>query len=677
MASQIPIKSSRNKAKNKLSNRGLPATVSNTRSISSKARAAALSPAQAHPLPAKRVNKARKGASPTVRQTQESMNLRKNSNRSELKNATNSQKLTTVIDPNCGDKVVSSTNLVVDDEVTSGGVSDNTGTVGFTEPGSGSCSDLPPPPPGDDTEFLEGDPAKNILLVLTELKEIKLQVSKLDRIEQTTIALAEQIGGTMQRTGKLESAVSKNTTKLKTLDDDCSAIKSKVSKQEKALAGVKQMKEDIDKLKNLEVECSALKSKIIKQEKSLLGVKQMKEEIAKSSAETIAHMNELIDTQRAQVDSFNSGTKQLQKDILAEVERKSGTEQLTKDILAEVERKLEEKENQKEKDRYCQLLKDKAFENRFNLIITGMAEQQSKSTFKVTKNFFTEQLNLRNIEVYEARRLGQQPRADSNYARPIIVIFKFLSHRNAVWHKRGAVPPGDNEENTIRIHADLPKALRDGMQTFYKITKAATKFNDFKSVRVHDYQLEVDGKPFQITDLEHLPVQLRPLTIATPTSDTHLVFFSRHAKLSNHFPSTFTIKDQTFQTMEQFLAVRKAELSGIEDMIEKARRATDPIKAKFMLNTLKQDHQQEWDQQVEKVTLEGLRAKFGQNPSLQEYLYSTRHLTLGEASNNPRWGIGMDISDPEVLDYSKWSKTGNLLGRCLMLVREEIVSKRG
>lgn len=128
--------------------------------------------------------------------------------------------------------------------------------------------------------------------------------------------------------------------------------------------------------------------------------------------------------------------------------------------------------------------------------------------------------------------------------------------------------------------------------------------------------------------------------------------------------------------MEQFLATRKAELLGKEDLIAKAKKADDPIQAKFILNALKEDHQQESNQQVERVALEGLRAKFYQNPHLGDYLCSTNHLTLGEASKNPRWGIGIGIDNPQALDHSKWLPAGNLLGRALMMIREELLSKR-
>lgn len=103
-------------------------------------------------------------------------------------------------------------------------------------------------------------------------------------------------------------------------------------------------------------------------------------------------------------------------------------------------------------------------------------------------------------------------------------------------------------------------------------------------------------------------MQIRPSTLAAPKTDTHMVFFSRHAKFSNHYPAMFSIRGQKFGSMEHFLATRRAELSGREDLIEKAKEVQDPIQAKYILNVLHGDHRQEWDDTIIETTMEGLRA---------------------------------------------------------------------
>lgn len=513
-------------------------------------------------------------------------------------------------------------------------VSDNIGTPGGFDPTTGNVGGLLNDHPANPTEE---DLAKNILLVLNEIREIKEQIVKLDKIEATTNSLAEQLGGAVKRMAKLDSAVVGNTSKIGKLDEDVLSLHSKVGKQEKVLAGFKTLKV----------------------------------EITKSSAETVAQMNELIDTQRQQVDSFNSGTRRLKQDIISEVDGNL-TKKIQHDISVEVERLWAKKENEK----YCQSLKDQAYENRHNLILLGLPEDQNKSCRQLVQDFFKEKLGLKNLELGEVQRLGTQPESDVNYVRPIAAQFKKLSHRNSVWWKRGAVPKGEDEIQ-VKIQADLPKPLREGVSMLYKIARAAASLQDYSSARVRNYQLEIGDRSYQITELEDLPVQLRPSTLASLQSDTHLVFFTRHAKLSNHYPSKFIIKDQIFHSMEHFLATRRAELSGKEGLISRARNAQDSVMAKRILNDLREDHPQEWKDQIEEVAMEGLRAKFCQNRPLHDYLINTKGLILGEASRNVTWAIVMELSDPDVLDHSKWLKSGNLLGKSLMRVRAELLAESG
>ena len=67
-----------------------------------------------------------------------------------------------------------------------------------------------------------------------------------------------------------------------------------------------------------------------------------------------------------------------------------------------------------------------------------------------------------------------------------------------------------------------------------------------------------------------------------------------------------------------------------------------------------------------------LYSRLTENDDIQETLLKTDSALLAECSHYDRkWGIGIDIKDPDRLDISKW-KGKNLLGRILMEVREEL-----
>lgn len=443
------------------------------------------------------------------------------------------------------------------------------------------------------------------------LAELKDIKQQINKIEANTSSLAEQLIAVVSRTTKLEADVESNTSTLKSANDEIATLKASVEKQGECLASVSKLKGDL-------------------------------EVISKNAT-----------SQKQQLDSISKESKQLKEDILLEVNK-------------QVDKIRQESR--------CQKLKDQAFNKRHNLVITGLPEDKDKSTLSLAQDFITKTLSIDNATINSAYRIGVTSEGDSTYARPIIIKFNDITHRNTVWRNRSEITREDCEQK-MRVQADLPKALREGVQNLYKVVKAASKVKEFESAQIRDYQLELNGETYQITELEKLPNQLKPSTLAAPSSGTTLAFFSRNSFLSNHYQSKFTIDGRIFHSMEQYLALQRAVLSGDNAMIKKARKAREPLQAKYILNSLKNDHQEEWERMVEEITLEGLRGKFSQDQELKSYLCSTHPLSLGEASTNPVWGIGMDLNDKEVLNQDKWIKGGNLLGRCLMEIRAEIMTE--
>lgn len=299
-----------------------------------------------------------------------------------------------------------------------------------------------------------------------------------------------------------------------------------------------------------------------------------------------------------------------------------------------------------------------------------MPEDASKSTFELAKDFIVNTLKVKDAGIDVAYRLGTTPDPGSSYVRPVVVRFMRVYHRDLVWKKRVDITQDEDGKKT-RVNTDLPKRLRDDLRILNRVAKAASKIQEYQSAKVQDYRLILNGESYPADKLETLPIPIRPSTLASPMSDTSVAFYSKYSMLSNHFPSRFKCNDQTFNSMEQYLAFRRAKLSGQQSLIHRALHAADPVKAKAVLNTLSNDHPQEWDNEVGNITLEGLRAKFSQNIILKNCLCATGHREIGEASLNERWGVGMTLDDPDILDVTKWKADGNLLGKSLMSVRQE------
>lgn len=418
----------------------------------------------------------------------------------------------------------------------SGQVSDNRGS-GFTI----STPTSPTTEEGlDQLHQAKEDPARALLMVLAELKEIKSQMIELRKTEAVTASLVEQLAANKSKVNDLESRISKDETKVQHLNDNLADLKNRVAQQDTHFSELKS------KVAKMGEDVTPLRTKVDQQEKKVDELKSFKDEVTGSSERAIECMNNLVDTQREQVDTFNAGVKRIgnewKKEVLDEVEKrlkkmeKEKGKQCNKEVMNEVEQRFQKMEN----DRYCNSLKDQAYRNRFNLVIMGLPEEEGKSSIQIVKQFFSDTLQAKNIDVNSAARLGAQITNDNTQARPVLVKFNKLPQRNRIWRKRKNIPD-DGTNSKIRLQADRPKALREGIQTLYRVVAAASKIKQFQNIKVQDFQLVLKDEIYQITDLENLPKQIRPSMLASPKSDSHMVFFSRHSKLSNHFPAKFTI----------------------------------------------------------------------------------------------------------------------------------------
>lgn len=99
----------------------------------------------------------------------------------------------------------------------------------------------------------------------------------------------------------------------------------------------------------------------------------------------------------------------------------------------------------------------------------------------------------------------------------------------------------------------------------------------------------------------------------------------------------------------------------------------DPSEHKKVLNSLREKNPDQWEETVESVLLAALRAKFKQNTTLKKFLCDTFPRKIGEASVNPIWGIGLQLTHEDVLDTTKWNENGNRLGKALEVIRNELL----
>lgn len=128
---------------------------------------------------------------------------------------------------------------------------------------------------------------------------------------------------------------------------------------------------------------------------------------------------------------------------------------------------------------------------------------------------------------------------------------------------------------------------------------------------------------------------------------------------SNFSRHPVTIDDQEWPTTEHYFQAMKFE--GVPSLVEKVRQAKSPMDAARMGRDRKNPLREDWEEVKDEVMTKAVLAKFDQHSDLREILLGTGDAVLVEhTENDSYWGDGGDGSGK------------NMLGRILMLVREEL-----
>lgn len=314
-------------------------------------------------------------------------------------------------------------------------------------------------------------------------------------------------------------------------------------------------------------------------------------------------------------------------------------------------------------------LKDRAYNKRNNLVIFGLPENSNNDEDrKAAIDFFASRMNSPKQNIDFAYRLG----TIGNRPRPLVVHFPNIVDRWAIWNKKGNIKYEENQP--VWLQEDLPKRLREDNRVLQRVAKTARSFPDkYSGVKVKDYKVSINGQRYGREALHLLPEELSPERVYTPRTDKATVFFTKHSPFSNHFYSPFRLDGIRFVCIEQYLAVAKAHLADDKELARQAMDSMDPADHKVVLNKLWSSVTSQWREKAPEYILSAARAKFTQNAALKKILIDSHPLQIGEASRDNFWGIGLSLENADVLDTSKWATKGNLLGKTLELVRDELM----
>lgn len=334
------------------------------------------------------------------------------------------------------------------------------------------------------------------------------------------------------------------------------------------------------------------------------------------------------------------------------------------------------------RDLQDEVTQEKYDARKINLLLIGIPEPDKGDPKDSAISFFSKRMAIPNVKIDIAYRIGKE---GGHKPRPILVKFKELAQRNKVWFSKSKISQ-DEDGNRAWIQEDLPKAVKNSYRTFFRILRKAKSLKgSFPNAHIRGQSIVIGDKVYGEGELEQLPEALRPSSLAMAQSEEALIFFGRFCPLSNHHPSIFTINEIRFYCMEQFIAWSRATHAGRTNLVAKALKSADPIFYKGILNDLKanknNDPQKEkiakqWYSQLDETVGRGLRAKFQQNPALARFLCKTHPKVLGEACPDTRWGIGFILTDSRALDTGKWPAEGNVMGRQLSIIRDELLANK-
>lgn len=317
-------------------------------------------------------------------------------------------------------------------------------------------------------------------------------------------------------------------------------------------------------------------------------------------------------------------------------------------------------------------LKGQAFAKRHNLLIFGIQDGDSSSRDLATvRAFFARHMGLHDLRIHGTYRLGQF-RPEARITRPLVIQFADIRDRWLVWNNKSKIR--HDVQAPVRLSEDVPRKLREDLRVIQRIAKIASlKPEIYGEVRVRDYCLILNGNRYGIDEVSKLPSELQPESVYTPRSKEAVVFFTKQSPLSNHFPTKFSLEGQEYASVEQFLACAKARLAGNKTLEKRASEQKDPSECKRILNLLRGEIQEKWEEEAPAVVLPAIRAKFQQNEKLADFLIETYPLAIGEASRDSIWGTGLTLEHKDTLDTNKWEHRGNLLGYTLTQVRNELM----
>ena len=388
---------------------------------------------------------------------------------------------------------------------------------------------------------------------------------------------------------------------------------------------------------------------------------------AASTALTLAQQNEVsIQSMSSKIEQMETTCAKLTSDINT-ITVKNEQLEITCEQLSTENKELKSHSN--ELDNYSR---------RSNIVIRGIVEPQQESNAEceqTVRAFFKAQLKLPDdvinaMHIERCHRLGVR----GPFKRPIIVRFGNYKDKLIVWDAKFKFT-----DHRYFISDNFSRNTEFKRRKLYAIHKKAKSMDQYKKKSsLNGDVLIIDSVRYSVDSLNMLPKELSPRQFSEKTNGTHMAFggiHSDHQPFSNWYPSEFQYKGHTFKSIEQAYQWEKATRANDVRVAKKLLYTTNPRVAKSLGRSIKGLTAVNWDEDKKNVMKELVRIKFSDNPELLKELIDTKDLILVEAGIDPFYGVGLSITNGDILDPTKW-KGQNQLGQILCGIRAELKDKQ-
>ena len=316
----------------------------------------------------------------------------------------------------------------------------------------------------------------------------------------------------------------------------------------------------------------------------------------------------------------------------------------------------------------AKLLYQDSQNRRNNLVFKGIEESKNETWEDSEKKIYEilKDMKIDNSDEIQIERAHRIHFKKEGVIRPITVKFLSYKDRQKVLLNRKNIT-----NRRIRIFEDYPQEIETNRQKLWPIFIAAKQLPEFTSVQLKLDKLYINRKQFTTENLNELPPSLHPEKRSTKFTDQTVVFYSKYSTFSNFHELDIKHEGQVYCCNEQYFQQCKALHFGDNETAQRILNEKDPHKIHELGKQVKGFNKELWDKQAYRILKQANLFKYQQNPEAQMALLNTGKRSIGEASRDTLYGIGIPITSPNAGEEGEWHGK-NWMGKILTEVRETL-----